>query len=147
MAIVLSKNNRSGFSLVELMIVIAIIGLLGAVLAPKVNDALKKARKGTTKTTIMNLKGGIIKYQTDIARYPSSLKDLIKRPKGGDERVAKKWDGPYYGDEGDELPEDPWGNKFVYKLNQQGSKHPYELYSFGPEGKGAPKEQWISVWD
>jgi general secretion pathway protein G len=146
MAIAL-KNNRSGFSLVELMIVIVIIGLLGAVLAPKVNDALKKARKGTAKTTIMNLKGGILKYEADISKYPSSLKDLKKRPKGGDERVTKKWDGPYFGDEGDELPEDPWGNKFQYKLAQPGSKRPYELYSFGPNGKGSPKEEWISVWD
>ena len=130
------KNNRAGFTMVELMIVIVIIGLLAGVLAPAVNNALKKARKGTVKTTIMNIKNGILKYESEIS----------KRPKSGDERVMKKWDGPYYGDDLDEMPEDAWGNKFVYKLNQPGTKPPYELYSYGPNGKGAPKEEWINVW-
>lgn len=141
------KNNRAGFTMVELMIVIVIIGLLAGVLAPAVNGALKKARKGTVKTTVMNIKSGILKYESELTKYPSSLKDLIKRPKSGDERVTKKWDGPYFGDDLDEMPEDAWGNKFVYKLNAPGTKPPYQLYSYGPNGKGAPKEEWISVWD
>lgn len=147
MAIAL-KNNRSGFTMIELMIVIVIIGLLSGVLAPAINNALKKARKGTAKTTVMNIKNGITRYQAELAKYPQTLKDLIKRPKSGDERVTKKWDGPYYGEEGiEEMPEDPWGAKFQYKVAQPGSKRPYELYSYGPNGKGAPKEEWISVWD
>jgi general secretion pathway protein G len=142
------KNNRAGFTMIELMIVIVIIGLLGGVLAPAVNNALKKARIGTAKTALMNIKKGVISFQAELARYPSTLKDLIKRPKSGDERVTKKWSGPYYGEEGiEEMPEDPWGGKFHYKLNPQGSKRPYELLSYGPNGKGSPKEEWISVWD
>lgn len=142
------KNNRAGFTMVELMIVIVIIGLLAGVLAPAVNNALKKARKGTTKTMLMNIKNGINTFQANLARYPSSLRDLVKKPKSGDERVTKKWDGPYGFEEGtEEVPEDPWGNKFVYKLNQPGTKPPYQLYSYGPDGKGSPKEQWIDVWN
>lgn len=148
MAIALNKDNRAGFTMIELMIVIVIIGLLAGVLAPAVNNALKKARKGTAKTMIMTIKNGILSYQAELARYPSKLKDLVERPKSGDERVTKKWEGPYGYEEGTkDIPEDPWGNKFVYKVAQPGSKRPYELYSYGPNGKGAPKEEWISVWD
>ena len=142
------KNSRSGFSLMELMIVIVIIGILGGVLAPVLNNALKRARKGTAKATMSQIKVGITRFQSELGRYPTALKDLIKRPKTGEERVTKKWDGPYIGEEGiEEVPEDPWGNKFHYKVNPQGTKRPYELLSYGPNGKGSPKEEWISVWD
>ncbi|HLC06572.1 MAG TPA: type II secretion system protein GspG [Candidatus Babeliales bacterium] len=144
MAIAL-KNTRSGFTLMELMIVIMIIGLLGGVLAPAVNNALKKAKKGTCKTMLLNLKIGISRYQGEVGQMPATLKDLIKKPSG--ERV-KKWDGPYYGEEGiDAVPEDPWSNKFHYKITPPPAKHPYELLSYGPNGKGSPKDEWISVWD
>jgi general secretion pathway protein G len=147
MAIAINKNNRAGFTLMELLIVIMILGALMAALAPAINTALKKAKKGTAKAVLSNLKQGVIRFQGDVGKYPQKLKDLVERPKSGDERVTKKWDGPYYGEEGAELPEDPWGEEFHYKINQQGAKHPFELYSYGSEGKGSPKEQWIDVWD
>lgn len=139
------KNSRAGFSLMELMIVIAILGLLMGTLGPALNNAYKKAQKRTAKTTIKMIKDDISSFQKDTHQLPAKLKDLIARPRGGDERVTKRWDGPYL--EKDEVPEDPWDNPFVYKVAQQGSKHPYELYSYGPNGKGSPKEEWISVWD
>ena len=147
MAISVNGNNRSGFTLMELMIVIMILGGLMAMLLPGINSALKKAKKGNAKTMITQLKSGIVRFQGELNKYPTKLSDLTKRPKSGDERVTKKWDGPYYGDEeGADIPEDPWGEKFVYKVNQPGAKHPYELYSYGPDGKGSPKEQHIDVW-
>lgn len=143
MAIAL-KNTRSGFTLMELMIVIMIIGLLGGVLAPAVNNALKKAKKGTCKTLLLNLKNGIARYQGEVGQLPLTLKDLIQKPSG--ERT-KKWDGPYYGEEGiKKVPEDPWNNKFHYKVTA-GGQHPYELYSDGPNGKGSPKDEHIGVWE
>ena len=143
MAIAL-KNTRSGFTLMELMIVIMIIGLLGGILAPAVNNALKKAKKGACKTLLLKLKHGISLYQGQVGQLPQTLKDLIKKPSGD---RAKKWDGPYGVEEGtDTVPEDPWNNKFHYKVTQ-GAKHPYELLSYGPNSKGSPKDEWISVWD
>jgi len=142
------RNARSGFSLMELMIVIMIIGLLGGVLAPALNNALKKAKKNTTIATMSSLKKGINQYKNELGQYPQNLKELIKKPKSGDERISKKWDGPYVGDEGIEnVPEDAWSNKFHYKVTPAPAKHPYELVSYGPNGKGSPKEEWISVWD
>ena len=150
MAIALNKNNRAGFTLIELMLTIMILGGLMALLLPAINGALKKAKKGTAKTTMMTIKNGIMQYQAELGKYPAKLKDLIQRPKSGDEKITKKWDGPYgFGEGTTEIPEDPWGENFVYKLAQpgSGSKHPYELYSYGPNGKGAPKEERIDVWD
>jgi len=142
------RNARAGFSLMELMIVIMIIGLLGGVLAPALNNALKKAKKNTTVATMSTLKKGINQYKNEIGQYPETLKNLISKPKSGDERVTKKWDGPYVGDEGiEEVPEDAWNNKFHYKVTPPPAKHPYELISYGPNGKGSPKEEWVSVWD
>lgn len=149
MAIAMKKNNRAGFTLMELMIVIMILGGLMAMLLPAVFGAMKKARKGTAKTTMMTIKSGIMQYQVDTSKYPAKLKDLVERPKSGDEKATKKWDGPYLGEGVTEVPDDPWGERFVYKLAQPGaaSKHPYELYSYGPNGKGSPKEEHIDVWD
>ena len=142
------KNSRSGFTLIELMIVIMIIGILGGILVPAVNNALKKAKAGTAKTLLMKFKSGIAEYRGDTNQYPTTLKDLLKRPKSGDEKVTKKWNGPYGFEEGTEdVPEDPWGERFVYKVTPQPAKHPYELYSHGPNGKGSPKEERIDVWD
>lgn len=139
-----SKNARLGFTLIELLIVIGIIGGLMAILFPAINSTLKKIKKGNAATVIKQLKLGITSYQNQVGQYPTKLKDLVAKPRG-DERVAKKWDGPYYGEEGGELPEDPWGAPYHYKVTQ-GAKHPYELYSYGPDGKGSPKDTWIDAW-
>jgi len=140
------KGSSAGFTLMELLIVIMILGILMGVLVPAVNNALKKAKIGTTKTLIMKLKSGITEFNADLNKYPQNLKDLVERPKSGDERVVKKWNGPYGLDEGEKVPEDSWGEKFFYKVGQPGAKPPYELYSFGPNGKGSPKEERIDVW-
>ena len=136
--------NRSGFSLMELMIVIMIIGLLAGLVGPAVNNALKKAKKRTTKTTLLTIKKAITEYQGDINQLPGTLKDLIKKPR--DEKAAKKWESAYLGDGLEDVPGDAWDNKFHYKLTP-GGKHPYELLSYGPSGKGSDKSEWISVWD
>lgn len=148
MTIAFNKNNRAGFTMIELMLTIMILGGLMALLLPAINNALKKAKKGTAKTTMMTIKNGIMQYHTELGKYPTKLKDLVVRPKTGDEKVTKKWDGPYgFGEGTEEVTEDPWGEPFVYKVSQPGSKYPYELYSHGPNGKGSPKEEQISVWD
>src|SRR5579872_5179383 len=99
MAISVNTHNRSGFTLIELMIVIMILGGLMAMLLPGINNALKSAKKSNARTMIMNLKSGIVRFQGVLNKYPTKLSDLTKRPKSGDEKITKKWDGPYYGDE------------------------------------------------
>ncbi|HSC25542.1 MAG TPA: type II secretion system major pseudopilin GspG [Candidatus Babeliales bacterium] len=138
------KYVRAGFTLMEILIAVMILGLLGAMVGPALNNIYKSQQKRTCKGTLTGFKKGISMYQMHTQQLPSTLKDLIKKPK--EERAAKKWEGPYIGEDLVEVPKDPWGEDFKYKVTT-GAKHPYELYSYGPNGKGAPKEEWINVWD
>jgi len=135
---------RAGFTLMEILIAVMILGLLSALVGPAVMNIYKGQQKKAAKGSIDGFKKGISMYQMHVGALPTTLKDLIKKPK--EERAAKKWEGPYVGEDLTEIPEDPWGEKFAYKLTP-GGKHPYELYSYGPNGKGSPKEEQISVWD
>lgn len=139
---------RAGFTLMELMIAITILGLLMAMVGPAIYNQLAKAKKRTAKSTMMSIKSAISEYKMDTGQFPQTLKDLIKKPAG--DRV-KKWEGPYLekagGERYEEIPEDPWGMSFTYKVTATGGKHPYELYSRGSDDESAPKEEWISVWD
>jgi len=122
---------RPGFTLMEILIAVMILGLLGAMVGPALNNIYKNQQKRATKGNLMGIKKGLDMYKNNIGQWPATLKDLIKKPR--EERAAKKWEGPYIGDENTkEVPEDSWGGKF---------------YSYGPNGKGAPKDEWISVWD
>ena len=138
----LGKNFKDGFTIVELMFVVAIIAVLMGVLAPNLNRYLQSSRKTSAKSAIRTLKGSVNLFNAHVGRYPTSLNELIKKPT--EERAAKKWEGPYL--ETKEVPSDPWGERYVYKLTPQ-TEHPYELYSYGHNGRGAPKSEWISVWD
>lgn len=133
---------RAGFSLMEIMIAVTILGLVMAMVSPALQNTLKKGKIRTTKSTMRSFKDAISTYQMEVGKLPQTLKDLIKKPR--EEGAAKKWEGPYI--EKEDIPEDPWGENFVYKLTP-GAKHPYEMYSRGPNGADAPKEEWISVWD
>lgn len=137
------RYARAGFSLMEIMIAVTILGIIMAMVAPALQNTLKKGKARTAKSSLKGFQSAIEQYQMDVGQLPQALKDLIKRPR--EERAAKKWEGPYLKNE-NEIPEDPFEAPFVYKLTP-GGKHPYELYSRGPNGTEAPKEEWINVWD
>jgi len=134
------RTAQAGFTLGEIMIAIAIIAIMAAVAGPYLMGYLKKARIQSTKTTLRNVQTALQQFNVDMNQYPETLKDLIKKP--ADEALANKWVAPYL--QGSDVPSDGWGNKFHYELTQ-GQEHPYELYSYGPDGKGS-KEGRISIW-
>lgn len=135
-----SGAPRSGFSIMEIMIVIAIMGLIAGVVGPKVVNYLKNARTSTVKQSLLGLKGTIEMFNAQVGDYPDSLKDLYKKP--ANEELAKDWAGPYI--EEKKLV-DPWKSKFQY-AKTPGQKHPFELYSYGPNKKAASKDERIDVW-
>ncbi|MCA9770345.1 type II secretion system major pseudopilin GspG [Candidatus Dependentiae bacterium] len=139
----MAKQAKNGFTLIEILIAVAIVLIMGAVVVPGFMGYMRRARLTSAKSTIGTLETAINQFNADTGKYPSNLKDLIKRPTS-DEAVAKKWVSPYI--KGNEVPADPWGNRYQYTVTP-GAEHAYELYSFGPNGRGAPKIEWISVWD
>jgi general secretion pathway protein G len=136
------KNLKQGFSLIELVIAIAILGILSAIVIPNFLSYLRNANISAAENTIKTLKQGINAFYSKSGEYPKSLEDLVKRPA---DVPAKKWGGPYIGGEEEEpvVPQDPWNIDYVYKLNPKGAKPPYQLYSWGPNGEGSPEDEWI----
>jgi len=147
MAIAVNNNTRikyarAGFSLMEIMIAVMILGLVAGLVGPRVMQFLEDSRIRAAQTTLKTFKNAIDMYRLDVQQLPTKLKDLIKKPAGDS---AKKWKHAYL--DKDEEPDDPWGVKYHYKVTSGASK-PYELWSWGgEEGKSEPKEKRISVWD
>jgi general secretion pathway protein G len=130
------KTARGGFTLVEILLVIAIIGILAGVFIFTVGGTQEKAKKDTTVLLIEQVCGGLERYKLDIGDYPTDqdggLDALIKKPSFTDEKLAEKWAGAYLKTD----PVDGWGSKLGYQPSEPGSEEaktlPYKLWSFGP---------------
>jgi general secretion pathway protein G len=122
------KRLRAGFTLIELMIVIVILGLLAALVAPKFLKRGEEAKITTTKVQMKNIEQALKMYKLHNSFYPTTeqgLKALVEKPET--EPVPKNWKGPYM----DEVPKDAWGNDFIYISD---GKH-FTLISPGPDGE------------
>lgn len=135
-----NKSLRSGFTFIELIIALAILAVLSVVIIPGTFRYLKQSKVTKTETTLGTLRTAISSYYASVGKYPTSLTDLIRKPA---DVPLKKWVDKFL--ELDEVPQDAWSNDFVYKLNPKGA-HPYELYSYGPNGQEASQEEVLSVW-
>lgn len=136
------NHARSGFTIMELMIAIAVLAIISVVVVPNIFSYLDRAKVSRTKSDLLALKGAITQYNLAVGKWPSRLKDLVQPPM--DEKDKAKWPGSFF--EKKELPEDPWGSNYVYKVSPAGAEYPYELYSYGKNQKGSPQSEWISVW-
>lgn len=134
----MTATKNPGFSLLEIMIAIAIMALLAVTLGPKLLNVLGKAKDSKVNTELQVLKHAIEEFYADTNQYPHRLEDLIKKP--ADQNLAKKWRRPYVDDESATIKEDrivdPWDNPYIYRVTK-GAAHPFELYSEGdPETPG-----------
>lgn len=137
---VIARNARSGFTIVEMLIVIGIMGVLLAILGPSYFAIQRRSKTKATAGSLRTLVLALEQYKEDMGDYPASLRDLVKAPAEGGEG---QWLGPYV--KSKDTPKDSFGNPFHYTLTQ-GAEHPYELSSYGSNGKGAPKSEWIDAW-
>ncbi|HJV67264.1 MAG TPA: type II secretion system major pseudopilin GspG [Geomonas sp.] len=140
------QENR-GFTLIELMVVIVILGILAAVVAPKIIGRSDDAKITDAKVQIRNLETGLKMYKLDNGAYPSTeqgLQALVTKPTTG--KVPAKYREEGYL-ESKSIPKDPWGNDFVYL--SPGEHGDYDLYSFGADGTrgGEGKNADITSWD
>ncbi len=129
-----NRRNRTvqgGFTLIEVMVVIVILGILAAVVVPRIMDRPDTARIAKVKQDIRTLESALNLYKLDNFTYPSTdqgLEALVKKPSG--EPEPRNWkEGGYI----DRLPKDPWGNDYQY-LNP-GVHGPIDIYSLGADGQ------------
>ena len=122
------ESREGGFTLLELMIVIAILGLLASVAAPPLLRYLDNSKSGTAKVEIQSLGAALDLYAFENGRYPTTqegLKALLEKPS-----AAPHWHGPYL--KRPEMIADPWGKIFFYRA--PGHHGAYDLYSAGSDG-------------
>lgn len=110
------------FTLIEVLLVVVIIGILAAVVLPRMTGRGKEAQIAAAKASIENISLALDMYEVDNGAYPPSLQSLITK---GSEL---NWKGPYL--KKGELPLDPWGKEFIYSAKDNG----YEIKSYGPNG-------------
>ncbi|MDI1254194.1 type II secretion system major pseudopilin GspG [Thermomonas sp.] len=123
---------QSGFTLLEMIVVLVIIGLIMGLVGPRLFGQADKAKVQTAGTQIKMLGGALQTLRLDMGRFPTAeegLGALVTVPT--EPRAAKSWAGPYINDD---VPDDPWGNPYHYAPSASGSQ-PYSLYSLGADAK------------
>ena len=123
------NDGEAGFTVLEMLVVITIIGLIMGLVGPRVLNYLAESKVKTAKIQIESLSAAIDLYYLDNGHYPSAsegLDALVRRPAGDD-----GWNGPYL--KSQKTPADPWGHPYVYKT--PGQHAPYEIGSYGPSGQ------------
>jgi len=135
------KSIRRGFTMVELMAMLIIIGLLATLVVTKVSSKIDDARKITTKANLKMLHAAVNQFKMDTGRFPSSdlgLLELIEQPPD----VEKYPIGGYL--ETTELPKDGWGNEFVYEDYPESGKQ-FAIRSFGPDKEEGTEDDLLST--
>jgi general secretion pathway protein G len=136
------RSSSAGFTLIELMVVLVIIGVLAALVVPNVLDRADDARATAARTDVNNLTQALKLYRLDNLRYPTTeqgLQALVARPTTGPQ--APNWK-PYL----EKLPLDPWGQPYQYL--HPGLKGEVDVFSFGADGKsgGNGRDADIGSW-
>jgi general secretion pathway protein G len=139
--------NRRGFTLIEIMVVIIILGILAMYVAPKLMGRPEEAKQVRAKMDIAALETALKLYKLDSGIYPGTeqgLLALVQRPESG--VIPKKWRQGGYLEKG-KVPKDPWGNDYIYL--SPGLKGDFDIISYGADGVpgGENEHKDISNWD
>jgi general secretion pathway protein G len=137
-----TRRRGRGFTLIELMVVLVIIGVLAALIVPNVLDRADDARVTAARTDVNNIVQALKLYRLDNQRYPSGeqgLEALVRKPTAG--TVPPNW-RPYL----DKLPNDPWGRPYQYV--NPGVRGEVDVFSFGADGQpgGEARDADVGSW-
>lgn len=137
-----NKPAQSGFSLMELLIVLVIIGLLTALVAPTLLNQAAGSRQTAAEAQIKMLRGALETMHLNMGRYPTTSEGLaLLNTPPADSAAKSAWKGPYLNDE---LPPDPWGHPYQYEFTGVPAARPFYLYSLGSDkakgGEGLAKD-------
>lgn len=129
------RHRRSGYTLTEMLVVIAIIGLIAAVLTPNLLGQLGRARTKAARLQLETISAGLEMYRSDLGRYPTSGEGLRALIEPADD--SEGWTGPYVRDAS--ILKDPWGAEVRYRIDEEGAR--FQLRSLGADkqegGRGA----------
>ena len=128
------RKQNQGFSMIEIMLVIVIIGILLAMVVPRLSGRTEKARIAAAKSDIeANISAALDLYEIDNGHYPTTeqgLKALIQKPDSSD--ASEEWNGPYLKKK--KIPLDPWGHDYIYVSPGAHNVEEFDLSSLGPDG-------------
>jgi general secretion pathway protein G len=135
------SQNKKGFTLIEILVVMVMIAMLAALVAPRLFPKLGKGKQSAAKAQIELLEQGLDQFRLDVGRYPTTQESLGVLVTNTN---IEKWDGPYL-KKG--LPNDPWGNPYHYQC--PGAHGEYDLFTYGRDsaqgGDGEDKD--IGSWE
>lgn len=141
-----SRKARGGFTLVEVLVVMAILVLLFGLIGPRVFKAQGSANLKAAATQVKSFKGALDLYKVDMGDYPTTeqgLAALVEEPETEDESDASNWNGPYLGS--DDLPKDPWGNSYQYEYPPtHGKGENPDIWSYGPDKEDDTEDDIVS---
>jgi general secretion pathway protein G len=140
-----SDSNR-GFTLIEILVVIIVLGMLAALVGPRILGRVSEARSATARTQIELLGLGLDNYRLDNGGYPSTeqgLEALNEKPTR--EPVPQNWRGPYLRKA---IPLDPWGRPYIYRSPGEHTPTGYDLSSLGRDGipGGSDEDADVTSW-
>ena len=115
--------NSAGFTLIEILVVVIIIGFIASLIAPNIMGRFERSKEEIAKAQVDMLSSGVMSFKVDMNRYPANLGELIQSKE-------PKWRGPYLSKQ--KLPKDPWDRDYVYKA--PGEHGAFDLYSLGADG-------------
>lgn len=136
------KNNRNGFTLVELLVVLAILGLLAAIVGPQVLKYLGSSRSGTAQVQVKNIASALQLFRLDAGRYPTPAEGLgaLVKP----QTSVPDWNGPYLPDA--KAITDPWGNPYRFRVpGVHGEVDVFTLGADNAEG-GSGEDKDVGNW-
>jgi general secretion pathway protein G len=142
-----TRQKRAGFTLIEMLVVLAILVLLMSMVGPRILGSRKKADISAAKSQIGMLNASLESYSVDMKDFPTTeqgLKSLIESPddKGGKDKETK-WDGPYISKS--PIPKDPWGHDYQYEFPpKHGKDKTPNIWSFGPDGEDNTDDDIVS---
>lgn len=136
----MNYRNRRGFTFLEIMFVVVIIGILLTLVVTNITSNTGKARETATKAKVESLANAVRHFYLDTGKFPGKLVEIVKKPD------VEGWDGPYLSKP--VLPLDEWSNAFEFCIPAQRQGYEFEIGSVGPDGKSGTSDDignWVEI--